>query len=53
MANSILIKLVSTAKTGTTIVRKKNPKNGKGPIELMKYDKKIRKRVLFKEKKIK
>lgn len=49
-----LIRLVSTANTGTFYIKKKNPKKmGSIKLELMKYDKKIRKHVLFVEKKIK
>ncbi len=50
----MLIRLVSTADTGTFYVRKKNPKTmGDKKLSFMKYDKKIRKHVLFVEKKIK
>ena len=50
----MLIRLVSSADTGTFYVRKKNPKTlGDKKLSFMKYDKKIRKHVLFVEKKIK
>lgn len=49
-----LIKLESTAGTGTFLVRKKNFKTmGNIKLSFMKYDKKIQKHVLFVEKKIK
>ena len=48
-----LFKLESTAGTGYFYVRKKNPKQMTEKLELMKYDPKIRKRVLFKETKLK
>lgn len=49
----ITIKMVSSANTGYFYVTKKNPKNITEKLELMKYDPKVRKRVLFKEHKIK
>lgn len=49
----ITIKMVSSAGTGYFYVTKKNPKNITEKLELMKYDPKVRKRVLFKEHKIK
>ena len=48
----VLVRLVSSADTGTFIVRRKNPK-ATYKLSLMKYDKKIRKHVLFNEKKMK
>lgn len=51
--NTILIKLVSTAKTGYFYVIKKNPKKQVEKLEFNKYDPKVRKHVLFKEAKIK
>jgi ribosomal protein L33 len=55
-----LIRMISTGctadgqVTGTFYVTKKNPKTADGKkLSLMKYDKRIRKRVLFKEGKIK
>tara|TARA_B100000989_G_C19179328_1_gene318841 strand:- start:149 stop:316 length:168 start_codon:yes stop_codon:yes gene_type:complete len=52
-SNTIQIKLVSTADTGTFYVKNKNPKQMTEKLELKKYDPKIRKHVLFKEQKIK
>lgn len=52
-ANSVLIKLVSTADTGYYYVTKKNPRTSTEKLELRKYDKKARKHVIFKEAKIK
>jgi large subunit ribosomal protein L33 len=48
------IKLVSSAGTGYFYTTKKNRKteSGKGKLELMKYDPRARKHVLFKEKPI-
>ena len=51
--NSILIKLVSTAKTGFYYVTKKNPRTLTEKMEVRKYDPVVRKHVLFKEAKIK
>jgi large subunit ribosomal protein L33 len=51
-SSKILVRLVSTAKTGTFFVRKANNKD-KGKLSMMKYDKKVRKHVLFEEKKFK
>lgn len=47
------IKLVSTAGTGTFYVTSKNKRTMTGKLELKKFDAKIRKHVLFVEKKIK
>tara|TARA_R110000868_G_scaffold380784_1_gene646907 strand:- start:82069 stop:82245 length:177 start_codon:yes stop_codon:yes gene_type:complete len=51
------IKLESTAKTGTfyttTINKRKRTTEGKGKLELRKFDKKTGKHELFVEKKIK
>ncbi|GHT88477.1 50S ribosomal protein L33 [Alphaproteobacteria bacterium] len=49
----IAIKLLSSAGTGYFYVTKKNPRTIPEKLELMKYDPKVRKRVLFKEHKIK
>ena len=46
-------KLVSTADTGFYYVTKKNPRTKPEKLELMKYDPKARKHVLFREAKIK
>ena len=47
----ILIKFVSTAGTGTFFIRYKNPKKLQNKLAFMKYDPKVRKHVLFEEKK--
>ena len=52
-AASVLIKLVSTAKTGYFVVRSKNQRKKPEKLELKKYDPVVRKHVLFKETKIK
>jgi large subunit ribosomal protein L33 len=44
-----IIKLKSTAGTGYTYVTRKNKTNTRERIELMKYDPRIRKHVIFKE----
>jgi len=51
--SSILIKLVSSAKTGFYYVTKKNPRNLTEKMEMRKYDPVVRKHVMFKEAKIK
>ena len=50
---TLQIKLISSADTGFFYVTKKNPRNKHKKLELMKYDPKVRKHVLFKESKIK
>ncbi len=52
-ANTILVKLVSTADTGYFYVRKKNPRKATDKLELRKYDPVARKHVVFKEQKMK
>jgi len=52
-SNTVLIKLVSSAGTGTYYTTKKNPRNTTEKLVLKKYDPKIRKHVEFKEAKIK
>ena len=52
-ANTILVKLVSTADTGFYYVTKKNPRNQTEKMEFRKYDPVARKHVMFKEGKIK
>jgi len=52
-ANSILIKMVSTADTGFFYVTKKNPRTATEKLEMKKYDPVVRKHVAFKEGKIK
>ena len=50
---TLQIKLISSADTGYFYVTKKNPRTKPEKLELMKYDPKARKHVLFKESKIK
>ena len=50
---TLQIKLISSADTGFVYVTKKNPRTKPEKLELMKYDPKVRKHVLFKESKIK
>ena len=52
-ANTILIRLVSSADTGSFYVTKKNTRNITGKMEKRKYDPVARKHVTFKEAKIK
>ena len=52
-ANTVLIKLVSTADTGYYYVTKKNPRTSTEKLEFRKYDPVARKHVTFKEAKIK
>lgn len=52
-ANSILIKLVSSADTGFYYVTRKNPRTSTEKMQLKKYDPVARKHVVFKESKIK
>ncbi len=49
---NILIKLVSTAKTGFYYVKKKNPKKITEKMSFKKYDPVSKKHVLFKEQKL-
>lgn len=51
--NTILVKLVSTAKTGFYYVKKRNPKKQPEKLSFRKYDPVARKHVLFKEEKLK
>lgn len=51
--NTVLIRLVSSAKTGFFYVKKKNPKKLTKKLSFMKFDPIIRKHVEFKEEKIK
>ncbi len=50
-----LIRLISSEGTGIFLVRKKNPKglNAQKKIALRKFDKRVRKHVVFNEAKIK
>jgi large subunit ribosomal protein L33 len=52
-ANSIQIKLVSTADTGFYYITRKNPRTLTEKMEKRKYDPVARKHVVFKEAKIK
>jgi large subunit ribosomal protein L33 len=52
-ANTVLIKLISSADTGHFYVTKKNTRTATGPLELRKYDPKVRKHVVYREGKIK
>ena len=52
-ANSILIKLVSSAGTGFYYTTRKNPRSRTDKLSLRKYDPVARKHVVFKEAKIK
>ena len=52
-ANTILVKLVSTADTGFYYITKKNTRTQTEKLEFRKYDPVARKHVLFKEGKIK
>jgi len=52
-ANSIIIKMVSSAGTGFYYTTRKNPKQGTEKLTLRKYDPVARKHVEFKEAKIK
>ncbi len=52
-ANTIVVKLQSSADTGYFYVAKKNPRTQTDKLEFRKYDPVARKHVLFKETKIK
>ncbi|MDE0052566.1 MAG: 50S ribosomal protein L33 [Rhodospirillales bacterium] len=52
-ANSILIKLVSSAGTGFYYTTRKNPRSQTEKLSLRKFDPVARKHVVFKEAKIK
>jgi large subunit ribosomal protein L33 len=45
----VLVKLRSTAGTGFTYYTRKNKITTRGRLELMKYDPKVRRHVLFRE----
>jgi large subunit ribosomal protein L33 len=51
--NTVMIKLVSSAGTGTFYTTTGNPRKTTEKMSLRKYDPKIRKHVEFKEAKIK
>ena len=50
---AMLIKLLSTAGTGYFYVKKKNPRTLPNKLQLMKYDPRVRRHVLFTETKLK
>ncbi|CAI8009571.1 50S ribosomal protein L33 [Geodia barretti] len=52
-ANSIIIKLVSSAGTGFYYTTRKNPRGQTEKLSLRKFDPVARKHVIFKEAKIK
>ena len=52
-ANSILVKLVSSAGTGFYYTTRKNPRSQTEKLSLRKFDPVARKHVIFKEAKIK
>eukprot|EP00274_Cyanoptyche_gloeocystis_P006330 CAMPEP_0196656224 /NCGR_PEP_ID=MMETSP1086-20130531/14114_1 /TAXON_ID=77921 /ORGANISM="Cyanoptyche gloeocystis , Strain SAG4.97" /LENGTH=57 /DNA_ID=CAMNT_0041988875 /DNA_START=37 /DNA_END=210 /DNA_ORIENTATION=+ len=52
-AKRMIIKLISTAGTGFFYVTQKNPRNTPHKLQLMKYDPRIGKHVLFTEGKVK
>ena len=52
-ANTIQIKMISSADTGYYYVTKKNPRTQTEKLEMRKYDPVVRKHVLFKEGRIK
>lgn len=52
-ANTVLVKLVSTADTGYFYVAKKNARTQTEKLEFRKFDPVARKHVLFKEARIK
>lgn len=52
-ANTIKVKMESTAGTGYYVTTTKNPKNHPEKMELKKYDPVVRQHVIFKEKKVK
>ena len=52
-SKTVLFKLESTAGTGYFYVRRKNPRQITEKMEMMKYDPRVRKHVLFRETKLK
>ncbi len=52
-AVTIKIRMISSADTGHFYTRTKNPRNHPEKLELMMYDPRVRKHVLYKEGKIK
>ncbi len=51
--NIVLVKLASSAGTGSFYVKKKNPKKQTEKMSFSKYDPKLRKHVVFNETKLK
>ncbi len=51
-SNSVLFKLLSTAKTGYFYLVRRNTKKKQEKLAFKKYDPKVRKHVLFKEHKL-
>jgi len=51
--NTVIVRLESTAGTGYYKIALKNPKKQQGKLEFKKYDPRVRKHVLFVEKKYK
>jgi large subunit ribosomal protein L33 len=50
---SLYVKLLSTEGSGTFYVGRRNPKNTETKLEVRKYDRKLRRHVLFRETKLK
>jgi large subunit ribosomal protein L33 len=50
--NTILLRLASSEGTGFFFVKKRNPKKLTKKLSFRKYDPKLRKHVLFEEKKL-
>ncbi|KAF5810585.1 putative ribosomal protein L33 [Helianthus annuus] len=48
----LLIRLISSAKTGFFYVKRKNPRMKANKLEIKKYDPRVRRHVLFTEAKI-
>lgn len=49
---SLYVKLLSTEGSGTFYVGRRNPKNTATKLEVRKYDRKLRRHVLFRETKL-
>jgi large subunit ribosomal protein L33 len=50
---TLVVKLLSTEGTGTFYVGRRNPKTQTAKMEVRKYDRRLRRHVLFRETKIK
>lgn len=50
---TLLIKLLSSAGTGSFYVKRKNPRTLPGKLAFVKYDPKVKRHVLFSETKLK